>query len=120
MISERLYKQLVELNLNTPRNMALLELMQNTVIESDSEYSEKEAFRVHALDDHNKICKDCHGGVVAIISSLSSFIGLCMQTRQAVCGFERYQNEWSEWYHVYEHITSMKMLVDAIKKHSVI
>ena len=111
---------LVDLKLNTPRNMALLEMMHNTIIESDSEYCEKEAFRVHAVDDHTMQCKDCHGGVVVPLVRDSNFIGLCMQTQKFVCGYERYQNEWSQWYFIYEHITSIDMFKTAIAKHSVI
>ena len=120
MIPQEILKQLIKFELNTSRNMALLELMYDTVIESDSEYYEKEAFRVHALDDHTMICKDCHGGVVVPLHRDSNFLGVCLQTQKFVCGYERYQNEWSQWYMVYEHITSIGMLRTAIVKHSVI
>lgn len=120
MISQRLLKQLVELKLNIPRNIALLEMMYSDDIGSGrSEYSEKEAFRVHSLNDHTMQCKDCHGGVVVPLVKDSNFIGLCMQTQKFVCGYERYQDEWSQWYFIYEHITSIDMFKTAIAKHSV-
>ena len=45
-----------------------------------NEYSQKEAMRVHTLDDHTKICKDCHGGMVVLLNTYSNVIGICIQT----------------------------------------
>ena len=122
MISQRLLEQLVTLKLNTPRNMALLEMMDLDNIESRNEYSKKEAFRVHSLDDHTMKCKDCCEGMgmVVPLNGDSNFLGICLQTQKFVCGYERYHNEWSEWYFIYEHITSIEMLRTAIQKHSII
>ena len=122
MISQQILKQLVSLKLNTPRNMALLEMMYDTNHDSadENEYCEKEAFRVHAVDDHTMQCKDCDGGMVVPLVRDSNFFGMCLQTQKFVCGYKRYQNEWSEWYFIYEHITSINMFKTAIAKHSVI
>ena len=87
-----------------------------------SEYAEKEAFRVHSLDDHTMRCKDCYEGMGMVVPLVrdSNFLGVCLQTQKFVCGYERYQNEWSAWYFIYEHITSIDMFKIAITKHSVI
>lgn len=122
MISQQLYKQLVELKLDSPRNMAILEIMYENVDEygsSRNEYTEKEAFRVHSLNDHNKICKTCNGGVVVPLHGHSNFLGLCLQTNKFVCGNERYYNEWSEWYFIYIHIISIDMLKTAMQKYHI-
>ena len=71
-------------------------------IKNENEYVEKEAFRIHSCDDHNKICL-C-GGLVVPLMKDSNCIGICMTTELPVIGYTIEQNEWNERYFIYEHI----------------
>ena len=82
--------------------------------EHNNEYSQKEAFRIHSCDDHNKICH-CGGVVAALITPVispiiapldrhSTVLGICMTTGLFVIGYTIEHNEWSERYIIYKHI----------------
>lgn len=77
----------------------------------ENEYAEKDAFRVHAVDDHNMICQTCHSSMVIPLYKDMYSVGICIQTNKPVHLYERYQNEWGERYYVYTHIAETTMCI---------